>query len=441
MYALVVGGGLAGAECAWQLGQRGHEVRLFEMRPACMTPAHRTDLLAELVCSNSLRGKGLGVAVGVLKEELRLLGSLIIEAASSEEIPGGNALVVDRESFSRRVTEMIRAHPRIELVREEVSTLPEEGVRVVATGPLTSASLSENLKAVVGRDYLYFFDAASPVVTAESLDMDPLYFGSRYGKGESDSYLNVPLDRALYYSFQEALAGADTYPLRDFESEHLFEGCLPVEEMARRGRDTLRFGPLKPVGLPDPRTGEIPYAVVQLRPENRRKTLFSLVGFQTNLTRSAQRRVLRMLPGLTSAQFERYGMMHRNTFINAPRNLLRTMEHRRCQGLFFAGQVTGSEGYVESAATGLLAGINASRRLAGENPVSLPRETVLGSLCYYLETANPENFQPMNASFGLVPPLDKRIRGRRARREALGRRALDALQEFTAQQRLREDRP
>lgn len=427
MEAHVLGGGLAGSEAAWQIAERGFSVRLYEMRPSKLTPAHKTGFLAELVCSNSLRGKGLNVAVGVLKEELVILGSLVMEAALAEEIPGGKALAVDRERFARRITSMVESHPGIRLIREEVTSLPSSGPVVVATGPLTSDALAASLAEITGSDYLYFFDAASPIVTAESLDMTPLYFGSRYGKGDPRSYLNVPLSERQYLAFREALVNAEVFQRRSFERGELFEGCLPAEELARRGTDALRYGPLKPVGLPDPRTGDIPHAVVQLRPENREASLFSLVGFQTNLTRPEQRRIIRRLPGLESAEFERYGMMHRNTFINAPRNLRRTLEHRQRRGLFFAGQITGAEGYVESTATGLLAGINAARAMRGAEPIALPRETVLGGLCHYLETADSDAFQPMNASFGLLPPLEKRIRGRTARREAMGRRALDTL--------------
>ncbi len=429
--AHVVGGGLAGSECAWQLARWGHRVVLHEMRPGVMTPAHQTGQLAELVCSNSLRGQGLAVAAGVLKEELTILGSLIMEAARAEELPGGTALVVDREQFSSRVTAALCQHPLVTLSRDEVREVGTGGVWIIASGPLTSDALSHNLAGMLGQDHLYFYDAASPIIDGSSMDTESMYYGSRYGKGDPHSYLNIPLDRDLYTAFRDQLASARVHPRRHFEQEKLFEGCLPVEEMARRGMDTLRFGPMKPVGLADPRTGEIPHAVVQLRPENASATLYSMVGFQTNLARPEQERVFSMLPGLEQAVFERFGLMHRNTFIKAPLLLRSTLELRDRPGTFFAGQITGAEGYVEAAATGLWAGLNASRYLRGAPLLSPPKTTMLGGLCHYLETADAARFQPMNAAFGLLPPLDQKVRGRRRRREAMGQRCLEVMEDFS----------
>ncbi len=425
----VLGGGLAGSECAWQLAQRGHRVLLLEMRPESRTPAHQTDGLAELVCSNSLRGRDITVAVGVLKRELQLLDSLVMTAALASEIPGGGALVVDRKQFSDHVTGALSEHPLITVIRQEATEVGG-GTVVVASGPLTSDALASDLERFLGREHLHFFDAASPIVDACSLDLSYMYWGSRYGKGEAKSYLNIPLGAQAYETFVAELAGAALHPRREFEPERLFEGCLPVEAMARRGVDTLRFGPMKPVGLPDPTTGEPPYALVQLRPENREATLFGMVGFQTNLTRPEQRRVFQSLPGMSRAVFERYGLMHRNTYIQSPSLLHATLEVRERPGVFFAGQLTGAEGYVEAAATGLVAGINAARRLQGLDPVAFPPETITGSLCGYLQQANPDGFQPMNASFGLVPPLTQKVGGRRARRLAMGQRALEVMAAF-----------
>lgn len=426
----VLGGGLAGSECAWQLARRGHRVELYEMRPTTTTPAHHTGDLAELVCSNSLRGRGLAVAVGVLKEELLHLGSLIMTAALEEEIPGGGALVVDRQRFAARITRALEEHPLVTVIRTEVTQVGDPPV-VVATGPLTSRTLADDLSRLLGRDYLYFYDAASPIIDASTIDTEPMYWGSRYGKGDPGSYLNIPLNEEQYGEFRAVLAAADVHPRKEFEPERLFEGCLPVEELARRGEDTLRFGPMKPVGLPDPRTGDIPHAVVQLRPENAERTLFSMVGFQTNLTRPEQRRAFRMLRGLKNAAFERYGLMHRNTFIQSPLLLSRTLEMKNRPGIFFAGQITGAEGYVEAAATGLVAGMGVARRQEGSEPVPFPGETIAGALCAYLASADPGSFQPMNAAFGLLPPLDRKVSGRRARRQALGERALEVLAGFS----------
>ncbi len=441
----VAGGGLAGSEAAWQAAERGVRVTLFEMRPGRMTPAHRTGLLAELVCSNSLRGAALENAPGLLKEELRRLGSLIMEAADAARIPGGGALAVDRERFAAHVTERILSHPGIRVVREEVTALPEDSgpVAVIATGPLTSAALADALRRFTGEENLYFYDASAPVVTYESIDHDRCFRGSRYGKGGDDAYINCPMTEEEYVRFYEALLRAETAPRHDFDPVPFFEGCLPVEELARRGRDTLRFGPLKPVGLTDPRTGRTPYAVVQLRQDNREGTLYNLVGFQTALRWGEQDRVFRLIPGLERAEFVRYGVMHRNLFINSPRVLLPTLQARRRPRLFFAGQMIGVEGYVESAAAGLVAGVNAARLAAGRPPLVFPRETAVGALCHYVTTADPRTFQPMNIAFGLLPPPppDERV-PRRARRRWLAERALRSLGAFAAEHGLlREGKP
>jgi len=424
----VIGGGLAGVEAAWQIARAGLEVVLHEMRPEVMTPAHRTGLLAELVCSNSLGSEHPHSAPGVLKAEMRLLGSVLLECAEEARVPAGRALAVDREAFARRVTERIESAARIRVVREEVRHLPE-GLVVVATGPLTSPALVEELECLTGAGTLYFFDAASPIVTRESLDLDRMFWGSRY-QPHSWDYLNAPLDEEAYLAFWGALVEAERHPRHDFEPEHLFEGCLPIEELARRGPDVLRFGPLKPVGLVDPRTGRMPYAVVQLRREDREGRLFNLVGFQTNLKWSEQRRVFRMIPGLERCEFVRYGVMHRNTYLCAPLVMEPTLLCRRRPSLLFAGQITGVEGYMESAATGILAGLNAARLARGLEPVVPPRDTVLGALCHYIAEARPDGFQPMNASWGILPPLEHRVRPRRRRREEMARRALGSMEVF-----------
>lgn len=429
---IVIGGGLAGSEAAWQAATRGLHVRLYEMRPERMTPAHRTGFLAELVCSNSLRGAALEQAPGLLKEELRRLGSLIMAAADATRIPAGGALAVDRDEFARYVTEKATQHPRIEVRREEVEALPIEGgpaplTTIVATGPLTSPSLVRNLSAFAGREHLYFFDAAAPIVTRESIESSKVFAGSRYGKGGDDAYLNCPLSREEYERFQEALTGGEAAPRHDFDRVPFFEGCLPVEEMARRGRDTLRFGPMKPVGLIDPHTGEQPYAVVQLRPDNRERTLYNIVGFQITLKWGEQDRILRMIPALERADFVRYGVVHRSIFINSPLTLFPTLQSRARDNLFFAGQITGVEGYVESVATGLVAGINATRVVKGRPLITFPPETAVGALCHYITNANPESFQPMNIAFGLLPPL-KRDPGKKQRKSVLAERALAALE-------------
>lgn len=429
MPVTVIGAGLAGSEAAWQIAQQGVPVRLYEMRPHQQTPAHHTSSFAELVCTNSLRSASITNAVGLLKEEMRRLNSLIIRCADEHAVPAGGALAVDREGFSLAVTHALETHPLVTVVREEANGIPETGTVVVATGPLTSQQLSKSIHAFVGQEYLYFYDAAAPIVTKESVDMEKVYYASRYGKGEA-AYLNCPMSEAEFNNFYEALITAETADLHDFEEEKYFEGCMPAEVMAKRGRQTLTFGPMKPVGLNDPRTGLRPFAVVQLRQDNASATLFNLVGFQTHLKWGEQKRVFRMIPGLEQAEFVRYGVMHRNTFLNSPTCLRQTYQTRTREDLFFAGQMTGVEGYVESAAAGLVAGINAGRVERAESPVVMPETTAIGSLAYYITHAAPDNFQPMNATFGLFPPLAERVKDKRERAQHYAERALHDLKAF-----------
>ena len=404
MNVAVIGGGLAGSEAAWALAERGLQVTLFEMRPVVRTPAHHSDKLAELVCSNSFKSVELTNAHGLLKAELRALGSLLLTCAGQARVPGGAALAVDRELFSRAVHERVTNHPNIRVAREEVSALPSPGV--VATGPLTSERLADAIAQRLGSSALAFYDAIAPIVAADSLDHGRFYALSRYGKGDGDDYLNAPMDAATYESFLEALLAADQYQGHDFDSVPYFEGCLPVEELARRGRETLRFGPMKPVGLPDPRTGREPHAVVQLRREDRAGQMWNLVGFQTRLRTPEQQRVFRMIPGLESAEYLRFGSVHRNSYVNSPASLGPGLTARDDDRLFFAGQLTGVEGYTESLGTGLLAGINLARRLEGKPMAIPPPTTMLGGLYRYLRDADPQHFQPMNANFGLLDPLE-----------------------------------
>lgn len=424
----IIGAGLAGCEAAWAAAERGIRVRLYEMKPLRYSPAHQLPGLAELVCSNSLRGADLGNAVGLLKEELRRCGSLIMQGADATRVPAGGALAVDREQFSGWITERIAAHPNIELVREEVVELPAEGLVVVASGPLTSDGLAAHISSLVG-DRLYFYDAIAPIVTAESLDMTTIYAASRYGKGAGDDYLNCPLNQEQYAAFLAALRSAEKVEPRDFEKVVHFEGCMPIEELAARGDDTLRFGPMKPVGLPDPLTGEEPWAVVQLRAENREKTLYNLVGFQTKMTWPEQRRVLRLIPGLERAEFARLGAMHRNTFINAPSLLMSSQQLMTAPRILFAGQITGVEGYVESAGSGFLAGLTVAALANGQPLLPPPRETALGALVHHITTADPKQFQPMNVNYGLFPPLEGRIK-KKERKPLMAQRALAALEEW-----------
>ncbi|UFJ42116.1 FADH(2)-oxidizing methylenetetrahydrofolate--tRNA-(uracil(54)-C(5))-methyltransferase TrmFO [Brevibacillus humidisoli] len=428
-YVTVVGAGLAGSEAAWQIAQAGIQVKLFEMRPLKQTPAHHTDKFAELVCSNSLRANSLTNAVGVLKEEMRRMDSVIIRAADNCAVPAGGALAVDRHEFADHVTQAVRQHPLIEVQTGEITEIPE-GVVVIATGPLTSPALSEQLKRLTGEEYLYFYDAAAPIIEKDSIDMEKVFVASRYDKGEA-AYLNCPMNEEEFYRFYEALITAEAAPLKEFEQEIYFEGCMPIEVMAKRGRQTMLFGPLKPVGLVDPRTGRQPFAVVQLRQDNSAATLYNMVGFQTHLKWPEQKRVFSLIPGLENCEIVRYGVMHRNTFINSPKLLHPTYQYKQRDTLFFAGQMTGVEGYVESAASGLLAGRNAARLTKGEELLVLPPETMLGSMAHYITTTDPAHFQPMNANFGLVPPLPKRIRNKKERNEQLAQRALDTIQNFT----------
>jgi methylenetetrahydrofolate--tRNA-(uracil-5-)-methyltransferase len=431
----IVGAGLAGSEAAWQVARRGVPVRLIEMRPTRMTPAHHTDLFAELVCSNSLRASGLENAAGVLKEEMRRLDSLIMRIADRTAVPAGGAQAVERTEFATGVTAALREHPLITVETHEVTELPGEGLTIIATGPLTSSALAEAILSFTGQEQLHFFDAAAPIISAESIDRDVVFAASRYDKGEA-VYLNCPFEKDDYDAFMAELLAAERALPHDFEAaerEQYFEGCMPVEAMARRGHDTLRYGPLRPVGLVDPRTGRRPYAVVQLRPENAERTLYNLVGFQTSLKWGEQKRVFRMIPGLARAEFERYGVMHRNTYINSPRLLRPTLQARERADLFFAGQLTGVEGYIESTAAGLVAGLNAARLANGQAAVAFPSETAIGALCHYICQADPEAFQPMNIAFGLFPPLPERIRNKRDKKRALGERALSVLDRFLSE--------
>lgn len=424
----VIGAGLAGSEAAWQIASRGVKVRLYEMRPVKQTPAHHTDKFAELVCSNSLRANNLTNAVGVIKEEMRMLNSLIISSADNSSVPAGGALAVDRHDFAGRVTDSIRNHPLIEIINEEVTEIPE-GITVIATGPLTSPALAEKVREVTGQDYLYFYDAAAPIVEKDSIDMDKVYLKSRYDKGEA-AYLNCPMTEEEFNRFYDALIEAEVVPLKEFEKEIYFEGCMPVEVMAARGRKTLLFGPMKPVGLEDPKTGKRPYAVVQLRQDDAAGTLYNIVGFQTHLKWGPQKEVLKLIPGLENVEIVRYGVMHRNTFINSPYVLKPTYQLKAKQNVFFAGQMTGVEGYVESAGSGLLAGINAAKLAKGEDLIVFPAETALGSMARYITEANPKNFQPMNVNFGLFPELQPKVRDKKVRTEQLANRALTTIQNF-----------
>lgn len=426
----IIGAGLAGAEAAWQVVKKGIKVKLYEMRPAKQTPAHRSSLFAELVCSNSLRAANLENAVGLLKEEMRKLGSLIMRAADECQVPAGGALAVDRDLFSSRITDSLSRHPLIEICRTEVTAIPEDETVVLATGPLTSESMAESIRQFSGEKYLYFYDAVAPIVSGESIDMERVFRSSRYGKGEA-AYLNCPMSQEEYQIFWDALVGAEKAPRKEFDQATHFEGCLPVEVLAARGKDTLLYGPLKPVGLTDPKTGRRPFAVVQLRQENADATMYNLVGFQTGLKWNEQTRVFRLIPGLEKAEFIRLGVMHRNTYINSPALLNPTYESKKRPGLFFAGQLTGVEGYVESAAAGLAAGLNAARRASGEETLIFPRETGHGSLAHYITSADPAHFQPMNISFGLFPPLDTKIRDKKERYRQIARRSLESLAAFS----------
>jgi methylenetetrahydrofolate--tRNA-(uracil-5-)-methyltransferase len=428
----VIGAGLAGSEAAWQLARRGVRVRLHEMRPVRMTEAHQTAKFAELVCSNSLRNASIETAVGVLKEEMRRLGSLMMRAADQARVPAGSALAVDRDDFSGFITATLEDHPMVEIVREETIAIPE-GPAIIATGPLTSAALGESLNQLIGPRNLYFYDAIAPIVTGDSIDMQIAFRASRYAKG-GDDYINCPMNEAEYHAFVDAVIAAEKMALHEFEKPIYFEGCMPIEEMARRGPMTLAFGPMRPVGLLDPRTGKRPFAVVQLRQDDREGLIYNIVGFQTKMTYPEQRRVLKMIPGLQNAEFVRLGSLHRNTFIDSPRLLRPTMQLRARDDLFLAGQMVGVEGYVESAAAGLLAAINMARLVEERAMVVPPAETALGSLVAYITDAARQNFQPMNANYGLMPPLPG-VRGR-LKKTALGERALHAIDDWIANNEL-----
>jgi methylenetetrahydrofolate--tRNA-(uracil-5-)-methyltransferase len=438
---VVIGGGLAGTDAAWSAARAGARVALYEMRPVRQTPAHKTGDLAELVCSNSLKSNLPHTPAGMLKQEMRMLGSLVIAAADRSAVPSGGALAVDREQFAREITSAIEEHPNVTLIRDEMTEIPEDVPVVIATGPLTSDALAAQIQRITGSNELYFYDAASPIIDADTIDRSVAFEASRWGKGQEDGspggYLNCPLSDAEYHAFRDELLKGELVPLKDFEPLKLFEGCLPIEEMARRGELTMAFGPMKPIGLIDPRTGQRPFAVVQLRQENHAGTLYSMVAFQTRLKWGDQQRIFRMIPGLQNAEFVRLGVMHRNTYLHSPELLDRTMELReeprgraeRRAPLLFAGQMTGVEGYTESAATGILAGMNAARLAQGRPPVDLPGESMMGALTEYIAHGPADNFQPMNANLGLLPPLEPPIRKKDLRQQALIRRGLSAMEE------------
>jgi methylenetetrahydrofolate--tRNA-(uracil-5-)-methyltransferase len=429
---IVIGGGLAGSEASWQLAERGFSVKLYEMRPKRTTGAHVTDKLGELVCSNSLGSKLPDRATGVLQNEMRLMKSMLIAAAESASVPAGGALAVDREGFANIVTSKLEAHPNIEVIREEITVIPDQPA-IVATGPLTSPALSQEIAALSGQEYLYFYDAISPIVTFESIDMDMAFFANRYGhgdvEGEAGDYINCPMTKEEYERFTNALLSAETTQLRDFEREdpNFFEGCMPIEQLATRGFDSLAYGPMRPVGLTDPRTGKRPYAVVQLRRDNIAGSLYNLVGFQTNMRYSKQAEVLKLIPGLENAEFIRLGQMHRNTFINAPALLEPTMRYRGRDHLYFAGQITGIEGYVGNVATGLFAAVNLVRRLQEMPEWVLPQTSMLGALCHYITHAEAKHFQPMKANFGILPDLPQRVKNKRERYAAYASRAREDI--------------
>ena len=428
----VIGAGLAGSEAAYQIAKRGIKVHLYEMRPVRQTPAHHTDKFAELVCSNSLRANTLTNAVGVLKEEMRRLDSVIIRSADECAVPAGGALAVDRHEFASKVTEYVKNHPNVVVHNEEMTEIPE-GPTIIATGPLTSPELSQKLKDLTGEDYFYFYDAAAPIIEKETIDLNKVYLKSRYDKGEA-AYLNCPMTEEEFDRFYEALTTAETVPLKEFEKEIFFEGCMPVEVMANRGKQTLLFGPMKPVGLEDPKTGKRPYAVVQLRQDDAAGTLYNIVGFQTHLKWGPQKEVLQLIPGLENVEIVRYGVMHRNTFINSPKVLEKTYQLRERKNVFFAGQMTGVEGYVESAGSGLIAGINAARVALGQETIIFPFETALGSMARYITEAQSKNFQPMNVNFGIFPELPPGRRSKPERAEMHATRAISTIRNFVNSQ-------
>lgn len=436
MYINVIGAGLAGCEAAYQIAKRGVKVKLYEMKPTKKSPAHKTDMFAELVCSNSLKADRVSSAAGLLKEEMRMLDSLLLKCADLSRVPAGGALAVDRDVFSKAVTDEIKNNINIEIISEEITEIPD-GITVVATGPLTSDKLAENISERFGKS-LSFFDAAAPIVTLESIDMDCAFYESRYGKGDGDDYLNCPMNKEEYEVFYDALVNAERAPLHDFDvnDPKVYEGCMPIEVMAQRGKDTIRFGPMKPVGLRDPRTGHRPWAVLQLRKENATGSMFNLVGFQTNLKFPEQKRVFGLIPALKNAEFVRYGVMHRNTFLNSPEILDYDFSVKNDNKLFFAGQITGVEGYMESASSGIIAGINAVKRCSGENTVLLPQTTMIGSFSRYICDSSIKNYQPMGANFGILPELENRPRDKKERGQAYADRALEDLKNYLKDEEL-----
>lgn len=427
-YITVIGGGLAGCEAAYQIAIRGIKVKLYEMKPNKYSPAHSNDNLAEIVCSNSFKSNNLTNACGLLKEELRRLDSLLIKIADEISVPAGQALAVDRDKFSKKVTEEIEKNPNIEIIREEVKKVKDDEITIIATGPLTSEKLSNEINKLTGNENLYFYDAAAPIIEKDSIDFNIAFYGDRYGKQGDNSYINLPMNKEEYEAFYKELVTAEIVTLHDFEKREIFEGCMPIEIMAKRGADTIRFGPLKPVGFTDPRTGNRPYALVQLRQDNEQGTLYNMVGFQTNLKYGEQKRVFSMIPGLENAEFVKYGVMHRNTFINSSKVLTNTYNLKENSNIYFAGQISGVEGYVESIASGLVAGLNTVAQLKNREKVVFPKETVIGALADYISTEN-EKFQPMNANFGILPQLENRIRDKQQRYEKLSEKALQKLEE------------
>jgi len=430
----VIGAGLAGSEAAWQIASRGHKVRLFEMRPVLSTGAHATGDCAELVCSNSFGSQLPDRAPGLLKWEMDQLGSLILSVAAQHAVPAGGALAVDREAYAREVTRRLEEHPNVEMIRQEVMHISDKGITVVSSGPLTSDALASAIKHITGESYLYFYDALAPILEAESIDHSIVFRASRREEGVEGDYLNCPMTREEYDAFIDALLAAEKIELKDFEKDIFFESCLPVEVLASRGRQALAFGPMRPIGLTDPRTGRRPHAVVQLRQDNAAGSLYNIVGFQTNMKWGVQEQVLRLIPGLQNAEFVRLGQMHRNTFINSPRLLKPTLQLKTRDTLFFAGQITGVEGYMGNAATGLLAGLNVARLLEGREPLTLPSETMLGSLCRYITEAESKTFQPMKAAFGLLPPLENPPKDKRLRAQGMVHRAQESFKRFQIQQ-------
>ena len=426
-YITVIGGGLAGTEAAYQIAKRGIKVKLYEMKPKKFSPAHTNPNLAEIVCSNSFKSNSITNACGLLKEELRRLDSLLIKIADETKVPAGQALAVDREIFSKKVNDAIEGNSNIEIIHEEIENIDaNEGITVIATGPLTSDKMVEQIKKITGQERLFFFDAAAPIIEKDSIDFSIAFFGDRYGKEGDSSYINLPMNKEEYQNFYNELISAEVVTLHEFEKREIFEGCMPIEVMAKRGEDTIRFGPLKPVGFTDPRTGTRPYSIIQLRQDNTEGTLYNMVGFQTNLKFGEQKRVFSLIPGLANAEFVKYGVMHRNTFINSPELLDNTYNLKTNSKIYFAGQITGVEGYVESIASGLVAGINASKQFKNEEKQTFPKETVIGALANYIQTPN-SNFQPMNANFGILPCLDEKIKDKQQRYAAMAKRALENI--------------